>query len=915
MNKGIVFSSLLLILLFSCNTAKNVPKNQWLLKDVRFNLNNQIGDISGSDLADLVRQKTNTRILKIPFRLLVFNAVDSAKVANKREKETSKIKARNANKSIRVDKINAMRIEKARAKGNEFYKAKTFEKEDELNPRKFLRQWLKEDYGQKPVIFDSSLLDNSRDQIRIYLRKRGYYESKVSASVAKDVKKRSAKILFEVNTGAPILIDSIFYKGNPSLISIFNVFMEDEKKRNTEYPLLGKSLDEDVLSDIARLATIDIRNEGLFGFTTDNIRYFVDTNMRTKKAKLTIEFLDRKMPHPLKKDSLMLQPFVKYTVSRVVFHLGDSNSLHVPFNTYKLQRLVSNEGDDVERGFLETYESLLYKKIKCDKNAAKRSGLTLDDFNPYRVVELYYNGDKPGVKPHLLEQQNYLEPTNIYKEKYLARSFQYLSQLNLFNSIKSSVIENSFMKTLEIHYFLSRSKMQTFAFEPRFTSSFGLLGVNASINYSHKNLFRGGERLNISLGGGFDTQPVVFEDEFKKGIAFNTFEFGPSLKLEIPGLLPVPNRLLSKRQKPNTQFNLAANIEHRDIFDRSVVQLSYTWKWLVGKTQIFSVGLPLMSTIKFVRFENSPEFQNQINALNDLFLRNSYSNQLIWEDFKFQFDWSNIAKDFRGDNPKAVRKMKADLHYLASLSVAGNTLHWFNKNADTLPNGVQTVLGNPFAQFIRIDNQFNVNKKFTSKLRLAGKLNFGLGIPYGNSITSMPYDYSFFGGGPNDNRGWKARALGPGIYKSYLDSNGTATQLGDIKMFGSLEFRFPLLKDFSSCVFSDFGNIWTYRKDENREGAEFTKNFYKQFTFSLGTGLRLDLSILVVRLDIGFPIFNPSLPDNSRWVFENRQAYYEKGVTYYGINTGNTQDDLNTAKVKMPRPFLPSLNFGIGLPF
>ncbi|NDB36331.1 MAG: hypothetical protein EB023_13560, partial [Flavobacteriia bacterium] len=70
-----------------------------------------------------------------------------------------------------------------------------------------------------------------------------------------------------------------------------------------------------------------------------------------------------------------------------------------------------------------------------------------------------------------------------------------------------------------------------------------------------------------------------------------------------------------------------------------------------------------------------------------------------------------------------------------------------------------------------------------------------------------------------------------------------------------------------------------------------------------------------VRLDIGFPIFNPSLPDNSRWVFENRQAYYEKGVTYYGINTGNTQDDLNTAKVKMPRPFLPSLNFGIGLPF
>jgi len=915
MNKGIVFSSLLLILLGSCHVAKNVPKNQWHLKEVRFDLHDESGEISESDLANLVRQKPNTQVLKIPFRLLIFNAIDSAKVARKREIENAKIKVRNDNTLAKVNKINAKRIEKARAKGKDYYTSKVFRKEDEQNPKKFLREWLKEEYGQKPVLYDTILLDNSRKQIGIFLRKHGYYEAIVTSSVEKDEKKRSAKICFHVQAGVPIRIDSINFKGRDQLISKFKVLLKDENDKSLEHPLLGKRLDEDILSDLAELTARTMRDETIFGFTADNIRYFVDTNMRSKKANLTIQFLDRKMPHPLKRDSMMLQPFSEYRVNRVVFHIGDTNSLLVPFSLYKLRRGVSNEGDDVERGFTETYESLVYKKIKCDKKAAKRLTLTLDDYNPYRVVELYYNGDRPGVKPHLLEQQNYLEPTNVYKEKYLERSYQHLSQLNLFNSIKSNLIENSFMKTVEIHYFLTRSKMQSFAFEPRFISSFGLLGVNASINYTHKNLLRGGERLNISLGGGFDTQPQVFQNNTNNGIAFNTFEFGPSLRLEIPGLFPVPSWRLSKRQQPTTQFNLAANIEHRDIFDRSVLQFSYLWKWLVGKTQVFSVGLPFMSTIKFVRFVNSDQFQNQINALNDLFLRNSYSNQLIWEDFKFQFEWTNIHKDFHGDKSSGLRKLKIDLRYLTNLSVAGNTLHWFNKNADTLPNGVQTVFGNAFAQFIRLDNLFTANRRLNTKLKIAGKLNFGMGIPYGNSITSMPYDYSFFGGGPNDNRGWKARSLGPGIYKSYLDSTGTATQLGDIKIFGAVEFRFPIIKNLTSCVFTDFGNIWTYRKDLNREGAEFTKDFYKQFTLSVGSGLRLDLSILVIRLDVGFPIFNPSLPDHSRWVFEERQAYYKKGVTYYNINTGNTQLDLDKAKGKMPRPFAPSLNFGIGLPF
>src|SRR5690606_17075110 len=102
------------------------------------------------------------------------------------------------------------------------------------------------------------------------------------------------------------------------------------------------------------------------------------------------------------------------------------------------------------------------------------------------------------------------------------------------------------------------------------------------------------------------------------------------------------------------------------------------------------------------------------------------------------------------------------------------------------------------------------------------KLDVGAGIPYGNTTTSLPYDYSFFAGGANDNRGWRARALGPGSYKYYLDTNRTATQIGDIGLGASVEYRFAISSLFKGAVFMDAGNIWTIFQDDNRQGGKIS---------------------------------------------------------------------------------------------
>jgi len=103
----------------------------------------------------------------------------------------------------------------------------------------------------------------------------------------------------------------------------------------------------------------------------------------------------------------------------------------------------------------------------------------------------------------------------------------------------------------------------------------------------------------------------------------------------------------------------------------------------------------------------------------------------------------------------------------------------------------------------------------------------------------------------------------------------------------------------------DAHNIWTLRDDVNRPGGKFSKDFWKEIALSPGVGLRLDFSFFILRLDLGIPLTNPALPENARWIFQSRQPYYDEGYAKFG----------DGFKDKMPRPFTPSLHFGIGYPF
>jgi outer membrane protein assembly factor BamA len=899
-----IIAAITLFVISSCRINRYVPKNMYLLKSNEIVMNKN--SISKDEVLSIVRQKPNQKTFGIPLKLYIFNAIDSAKIVDKRIRKKQSFDYKIIRKQKKVSRINKKRMQRAIKRGESEYDKKVLS--DTGFSKVLFREKLKYKFGQKPIVFDSVLFKKSIDQISIFLTKKGYYYGNINGLIVYNQKKRNATVKYTINSGNQYIIDSVKLTGSKTIGALYSKYEKRHITNEGENLLINKPFDMNYLEGFRDDFSKYVRDQSVYKFYPSNIHFVADTFKKSIKVNLILEFTDRLVPDPSNKDSLKKVPFRQSVINNVYFHLSDT--LNVKEGYTAIMKSKDKElTDSLAPQFMNTLNSIFYNEIEYSNKKLKQKKAPKGTLDPFRMVYVRYNGDKPWIKPEILELQNYLEHENTYKDYYLDRSYRSLVQLGVFSSIKPILVEIPGTNKLDVHYYLEAAEKQSFGFEPKFTTTSGLMGANASINYSNKNLFRGTEKVTISFGGGFETQTQVLDDS-RKGNFFNTFELGPSIKFDLPGLFPTPPTFLkSKRQKPRTEISTALNFEKRDIFDRRVFQLNYMWKFYVGKTQVFKMGFPGASVIKFVQIDPSPQFELQLNTINDIFLTSTYSNQFVWQDFKLSWEFNNKDKDF--DEGKK-RFLNSNIYFATTLDAAGNLLYAF-RNKQELINDQYKFQNLIYSQFVRIDNQFILTRKLKQKTSLHVRLSGGGGIPYRNTRTALPYDYSFFAGGSNDNRGWTARALGPGGYRYHLDTNRLGTQIADIRLGGSVEYRFTMGGMFKGAVFTDFGNIWTYKEDQSRQYSQFAlKTFIPQFAMSAGIGLRLDLDFFVIRLDVGCPIYNPAYSHGARWVFQDmktRSTYYGEGEVFFN----KTNEEVRKI---MPKPFpINYLNFGIGYPF
>ena len=135
-------------------------------------------------------------------------------------------------------------------------------------------------------------------------------------------------------------------------------------------------------------------------------------------------------------------------------------------------------------------------------------------------------------------------------------------------------------------------------------------------------------------------------------------------------------------------------------------------------------------------------------------------------------------------------------------------------------------------------------------------------MPYGNSVQ-IPYVKQFFIGGNISLRGFRSRSVGPGTYfpvtHSGQPSDIIPDQTGDIKLEMNTEFRPHISGPLYGALFIEGGNIWLWNDSSytHKQGAQFTSKFLSQLAVDAGVGLRLDITLFVIRLDVAFPLRKP----------------------------------------------------------
>lgn len=461
----------------------------------------------------------------------------------------------------------------------------------------------------------------------------------------------------------------------------------------------------------------------------------------------------------------------------------------------------------------------------------------------------------------VLKDLTTIHPGQVYSAEAINKTYSRLSALKVFSSVNIGMTQTD-TNLVDCSISLAQSKLQGFKINLESSiNSTGLFGVSPQISYFHKNIFKGGEWLNLTFMGNF---------QFKFNNSIRSNEFGVSAGLSFPKFFPLPYRLFSGAV-PRTDIKFSYNYQSRPEYTRNIISTLYGYNGNIDN-RFFYQAFPLQLNIVRL-FDLDNNFYNSL--VNDPFLRNAYQNH---------FDLGSGATLYYTTNPESIPK-STYFYSRLQFDIAGNLLSAFKPLMQKDFNGAGMVWNTPFSQFVRAELTLSRTWIFgkNSGQSIATRFLAGAGLAYGNSST-LPFEKHFYAGGANSLRGWQARTVGPGLAPrdtSFVIPN----QTGDMRLEANIEYRFDLFWKVAGAVFADVGNVWTLKQDNTPEEdlALFRWNtLAESLAANWGVGLRLNFGFLLLRLDVGMKVHDPSR--EVKWI--NPGQWLKKGNYAFHFGVG-----------------------------
>ena len=826
---------------YKCSSTKNIAPSQSVLVREAFLKN---GTLLKRDLSkQLSVSPPNTKAFGIPIKLHIYNL------------------AKENPDSLFNDWLNK------KPKRNERLTKIYSEKQvDQL--KKYKRNfnfWLKKS-GEPPSIYFENNSNSTSMRLEQYYKNKGFFNASVVTSID-TIAPQKVNVTYQVETGKSFVVDQ-------KIEDIASADLDSIYRKNEENSFIkeGEVFEvENFNKERDRLVEL-FRNNGIENFQQKSIRFKAYLDSLGEDHKIPVGIV---IQNEAKRDqnNIVEIPYVVQKVNKIKLYIEDPNKeFSVYTDTIQFNSLI-----------ILSDGKLNYKP----KTLA--SGVTIKEGLPYS------DQDRSNT-------YRYFSDLRIFKYPNIDFSTDAKDSLGLISSIYLTPRE-PFSVGFDLD--LSHSNIQFF-------------GISLGSSVISRNVFKGTETLELGLKGTIGASKDVADknDDF-----FNIFEFGGDLKLRIPRMVFPFNGSLFKNyfEKPSTNIIIGTSFQQNIGLDKQNFVGTLEYQWSKNKTQKYNFKLLDLEFVNnkaianyFNVYRNSYDRLNRIAQQirydsefvidDNLVIPNGtteFINQVIQGETKIERE-DQLYRDVRVIQERETRLTSNNLITSSAFSFNMNTqenifdedfsqfqlkvvssgnlltgllnLSGKEKNEDQVYEFLDVIP----SQFIK--TEFNLIKHWSigKEQVLAMRLFSGIAIPYGNS-DNIPFTRSYFAGGSNDNRAWKAYKLGPGVGENSNEFNEA-----NFKIAFNLEYRYTILGPLKGAFFVDAGNIWN-ALDNIEDPKQRFDGFEDLNEIAIGTGfgLRYDFDYFVFRLDSGFKTYDPSQIKADRW---GKQISFRRIVFNIGIN-------------------------------
>ncbi|GAK99867.1 surface antigen [Nonlabens ulvanivorans] len=666
----------------------------------------------------------------------------------------------------------------------------------------FIARFMNRKIGEKPVYLSDVEQEATKDLLRNRLENRGFFFSNITSKTIENQKQKEGSVTYQVSLPNPYRLKT--YQVDNDSIPFYKVL----ENQLSDSPIkVGSRFDLSALTQERERIDNNLKSKGYYNFNSGFLIFQADTNQYDNR-RFDL-FLKLKKDVPTK----AIKP---YQIKAVKVY---------PYNVTSNDTVV--------------IDSVHY----ADKDYIQES----DFFRPDRL------------DPFIL-----LEPGDLYNPTKSRATSRRLGSIGAYKFVNIEYKElqesNDSLNYLEASIYLSPLNKRAIRAELQaVTKSNDFTGPSLGLTFSNRNLFKGGEVLNIKATGTYEVQIAGNSDAGQ-----TSTEFGLGADLIFPRML-APINVDSDYFEyaiPKTKTSLSATILNRSqLYSLLTFSGSFGYTWQANRYVTHEFN-PI--SINYVNLLNtSTEFEEILDE--NTFLQNSFEQQFI-SGLTYSFTYNELIDE----------RKKALFYVNSTVDIAGNSISLLSKENE---EGKNEFLGLEYAQYAKADVDFRFHYLLNKDSRIATRFFAGYGLPYGNSDV-LPFSKQYFSGGAYSVRAFRTRSLGPGVYSPEDDDDRSFfDQSGNVRLEANIEYRFPIYSYFKGALFVDAGNVWT-TAGNGLPGGEFSSNFYNEFGIGAGLGMRVDVQGFVIRFDLAAPWHDPSMPSGERWNLDIENPVFNFAIGY-----------------------------------